>query len=159
MGPNFTKRTSTPYGLASGDIASTYLWSKEVTDRIAETALITKNRPNGEKINLLSCWATYANNNYIPNIDYEDIGLTGKIIRVDQIPLVDLFHANLLLLRICCSLRRCTKSRKSNDHACRRKAASVVTVLKFKIATESDCRPTNVTSRVTNSHSLSCFGH
>ena len=66
------KRT-TSYGLASGDIASTYLRSKAVTDKIAGTALIFKNGPNGETRNLSDCCATYANNNYIPNIDDEEI--------------------------------------------------------------------------------------
>ena len=55
------KRTKS-YDLASGDIAGTYLWSKEVTDKVAGLTLITKNGPNGETRNFLG-WATYAKNN------------------------------------------------------------------------------------------------
>ena len=68
------------------------MWSNWVTDKIAGTTLITKNGPNGETRNLLGCWATYANNYYIPNIDDADIVVTGNVIRVDQIPLTDMFH-------------------------------------------------------------------
>ena len=54
---------------------STYLWSQEVLQA-----------PHGEIRNLLSCWATYANNNYIPHIDNECIGVMGNITRENQIP-------------------------------------------------------------------------
>ena len=71
-----------------------------VTDKNAGTILITKNGPNGETRNLLGCWATYANNNYIPNIDDEGIVVSGNCIsvyhrvRVDQMPLLvtDMLH-------------------------------------------------------------------
>ena len=48
------KRT-TLYDLASVDIAGTYLWSKEVTDKMAETTLLTKNGPK--------CY-----DNYVPSV-------------------------------------------------------------------------------------------
>ena len=82
------------YDLASGDITGTYLWSKEAANKIARTTLITKNCHNWETINLLGCWATYANHSYIPNIDDEGIVVWGNLncIRVDQIPLTNMFH-------------------------------------------------------------------
>ena len=63
----------TLYDLASEDFVDTYMWSKEVTNWTARTILITKNGPSGETRILLGCWATYANKNYIPNIDDEDL--------------------------------------------------------------------------------------
>ena len=86
------KRTSW-YDLASGDIAGTYLWN-EVTDKIAGSPdLITKNGSNVETRNLLGCWATYANDNYISNIDDEGIVVSGNCIRVTvRIPLTNMYH-------------------------------------------------------------------
>ena len=67
------------------------------TDRIDQTTLKQRIGLMGEQKNPLGCWATYVNNNYIPNPHDEDIGMTGKIIRVDQFPLVGIFYnANLL---------------------------------------------------------------
>ena len=60
-------------------LQDTYLWSKKkVTDKIAGTTLITKNGPSGKTRNLLGSGAIYANNNYIPAIDNEDIEMTGN---------------------------------------------------------------------------------
>ena len=65
--------------LASGDMASTYLWSKVVRDGIEQTTHIIKHRPNGETRNPLGCWATYANNNSIPHPCDNNVGITGNI--------------------------------------------------------------------------------
>ena len=80
------------FDLTKGDAVEIYLWSRHVTEQIAGTTIVTKNGPNSESRNSLGCWAMYANNCYISNPDDDDIVVTGKCIRVDQIPLNDMLH-------------------------------------------------------------------
>ena len=61
------------------------------------TAIKTRNGPNGEVRHFMGCWAIFANNCYIPNIDDDDVRMTADIIRVNQIPLDDMLHNSLPL--------------------------------------------------------------
>ena len=45
----------------------------------------------------MGCWAIFANNCYIANIDEDDVGMTRNIVWVDRIPLDDMSHNSLSL--------------------------------------------------------------
>ena len=65
---------------------------RHVTEQIAGTIIVTKNGPNAESKNSLGCWAMYANNCYISHSYDNEIVVTSKCIRVDQISLLDMLH-------------------------------------------------------------------
>ena len=67
-------------------------WKPICSRHVTEQIVGTKNGPNSESRIFLGCWAMYANNCYISNPDDDDIVVTGKCIRVDQIPLNDMLH-------------------------------------------------------------------
>ena len=70
---NEENKRTVQHDLASGNNYSTYLWGKDVTDKVAATAIKTSNRPNGNFRHFLGCWTIFAINCYIPSSDEGDV--------------------------------------------------------------------------------------
>lgn len=79
-------------GLASGDIVNSYLCTEEVTSGTDQTTPIIRQGRNGETRHPLGCFAIYANNNCIPTVIDDGIGISCNIIRLDQFQLEDMFN-------------------------------------------------------------------
>ena len=72
-------KRDTKFDLTKGDAVDIYLWSRHVTEQVAETTIVTKNGPNAVSRNFLGCWAIYANYCYILHPDDDGIVVAGKM--------------------------------------------------------------------------------